>query len=193
MPHFPACLHDGFVSHTDHCSFTTSSPALETQTHCFGQYNILAREITVRSGRWTQESICCSSFPPLSMCNPAWLKRAEAAAAVKNETDFLHYSIRAGDSKALDMRECPLRWLRLSQWCFPWGQEQRRIRVGGRCSNRWSKRLSLLFPLCFHTHLLSWMATCQFASGHCGISFVSSMAMSSSIWKGMVAKVAIFT
>lgn len=81
------------------------------------------------------------------MCNPAWLKRAEAAAAVKNEIDFLHYSIRAGDSKALDMRECPLRWLRLSQWCFPWGQEQSRIRVGGRCSNRWSKRLSLLFPL----------------------------------------------
>lgn len=113
MPRFPACLHDGFVSHAAQCSFPTSSPSLETRTHCFAQYKILAREITVRSGRWTQESIRCSSFPPLSICgNSAWLGRAEAAAPEKNETDFLYYSIRAGDSKALDMRECPLRWLR---------------------------------------------------------------------------------
>lgn len=34
----------------------------------------------------------------------------------------------------------------LSQSCFLWGQEQSRIRVGGCCSNRWSKRFSLLFP-----------------------------------------------
>lgn len=43
----------------------------------------------------------------------------------------------------------------------------------------------------FHTHLLRWMATCQFASSHYGVSCISSMAMSSSIWKGTVAAVGI--
>lgn len=48
----------------------------------------------------------------LSVCYPTWLRRAEAAADEKNETDFLYYSIRAGDREALDTREHPLRWLR---------------------------------------------------------------------------------
>lgn len=42
-----------------------------------------------------------------------------------------------------------------------------------------------------HTHLLRWIATCQFASGHCGVSCILSVAMSSSIWKGTVTAVVI--
>lgn len=33
--HFPACLHDGFLSHAAYCSFPTSSPAQERHTHRF--------------------------------------------------------------------------------------------------------------------------------------------------------------
>lgn len=92
------------------------------------------------------------------------------------------------------MRECPLRWLRPG-WVV-------KVVLSTRTraeQNYWlvivvavdeAKGLACCFlSHHFHTHLLRWMATCQFASGHYGVSFIPSMAMSSSIWKGTAAEV----
>lgn len=151
MPRFPACLHDGFVSHTAQCSFPTSSPSLETRTHCFAQYKILAREITVRSGRWTQESICCSSFPPLSICvqlRLAWEGRGSCSWKEWDRFSLLFYQGRRQQSTwhervSLEVAEA---WLGCQSRTFHEDKSRAELLVGDCCSSRWSKRLSLLFP-----------------------------------------------
>lgn len=125
------------------------------------------------------------------MCYPAWLGREEAAADEKNETDFLYYSIRAGDREALDTRERPLRWPRPGRAvtvvlfmrmliaslraASPVSREvQRRAVIGLVAVVAVDEVIGLACCFLshhFHTHLLRWMATCQFASGRYGFLY----------------------
>lgn len=148
-------------------------------------------------------------LPCLSVCYSAWLRRAEAAADEKNETDFLHYPIKADDREAFDMREHPSRWLRPGWAVMIMLYMRMPIALLRQCPQRAGKRRAVIglvavaavdevigLACCFlsyhfHTDLLRWMATCQFASGCYGVSCVPSVAMSSSIWKGTVAAVVI--
>lgn len=103
------------------------------------------------------------------------------------------------------MRERPLRWPRPG-WAVtvvfsmrmpvallrqrPQRARKRRAVMGSVAAVAVDEVMGLacyFLPHHFHAHLLRWTATCQFASGHYGVSCIPRVAVSSSIWKSTVA------